>query len=140
MAFQVQYQNENYRLRGKIKTLAWLKSVLAEEGYKAGDIAYIFTDDKFLREINRKFLEHDFFTDVITFDYSTGKDIVEGEIYISSDTVRENSNIYRTGMENEVLRVMVHGLLHLAGYDDKSDKDQKIMREREDYYLSKRVK
>ncbi|MEZ4999851.1 MAG: rRNA maturation RNase YbeY [Bacteroidales bacterium] len=139
MALRVDYQNEKFRLRGKRKILAWLEGVLNSEGSEAGDIAFIFTDDNYLREINRKFLEHDYFTDVITFDYSTARGIIEGEIYISSDTVRENSKIYNTGMEMEILRVMVHGLLHLTGYDDKSEGERKLMREKEDYYLSRRV-
>ena len=104
-----------------------------------GAINIIFCSDNYILDVNQKYLQHDYFTDIITFDYCEGKTL-SGDLFISVDSVRENSIFYGTEFENELNRVMVHGILHLIGYDDHSDEEQKVMREKENYYLEIRSK
>tara|TARA_B100000427_G_scaffold188899_1_gene156980 strand:- start:220 stop:624 length:405 start_codon:yes stop_codon:yes gene_type:complete len=113
----------------------WLKNVIASENKISGDIAVVFCDDAYLLKKNIEFLKHNTLTDVITFDYCKGNKI-NGDILISIDRVKENSKIYNTSFTNELNRVMVHGLLHLLGYRDKTKKDIEEMRKKEDLYLS----
>jgi probable rRNA maturation factor len=115
----------------------WLKNVIEEEKYSVGKINIIFCDDDYVREINKNFLEHDYYTDVITFDMSEDNRIVDAEIYISLDTVRFNARSLKLKMRNELLRVIVHGILHLLGYDDKTELVKMEMTGRENYYLDK---
>lgn len=110
---------------------------MTDLGLNAGTISFIFTDDIFLREINRKFLEHDYYTDVITFNLSEQEGLLDGEIYISTETVKSNSITYGTAFEDEIKRVMVHGILHLAGYIDDTDDQREEMRRMENRYLEK---
>lgn len=135
MALQVHYQNKKFRLKESRKIRNWLAGVIRKEGFEPGKISFIFTDDNFLREINVKYLEHDYFTDVITFDLSENSSDIEGEIYISTDTVRLNASSLGIPFINEVLRVMVHGILHLTGYDDRTEEEREQMRDKEDFYL-----
>lgn len=102
---------------------------------ESAELSYIFCSDAFLLEMNNNFLDHDTFTDIITFDLSESKKAMEGEIYISTERVRENAKIYNTTYQEELHRVIFHGILHLCGFKDKKPKDQKIMRENEDYCL-----
>ena len=102
---------------------------------KLGDINIIFCSDNYVLDVNIKYLSHDYFTDIITFDYCEGNTL-SGDLFISVDSVKENSIFYNTEFQTELNRVIVHGVLHLAGYDDHSDEDIKIMRTKEDYYLS----
>ncbi len=113
----------------------WLKNVIISEGKKTGDIQYILCDDYHLLDINKTYLNHDTLTDIITFSTSDNNTIISGDIYISIDRVIENSNTHSTSFGNELSRVLVHGVLHLLGYDDHSPSDKKIMRSKEDYYL-----
>ena len=113
----------------------WLKSVIVSEGRKTGDIQYIFCDDKHLLEINKTYLKHDTFTDIITFSTTDNDEVISGEIYIIIDRVNENYKAHSISFIEELNRVMVHGILHLIGYDDQSDTDIKLMRSKEDYYL-----
>lgn len=108
--------------------------IFISEKKKINQVDYIFCSDYFLLEINKSFLQHDFFTDVITFDLSNTKDI-RGEIYISVDRVRENAIIYSKTYRSEILRVIFHGALHLCGYQDKRKSEITVMRQKEDYYL-----
>ena len=108
--------------------------MIRSEGFGLERIDYYFIDDKSQREINSEFLEHDYNTDVITFDYS-GKGIVRGEVYIAIETVRSNSTLFKTRFKAEYLRVMVHGLLHLLGYSDNTPEEKRQIREKEDFYL-----
>ncbi len=104
-----------------------------------GDISIIFCSDNYILDVNIRYLHHDYFTDVITFDYCEGNKL-SGDLFISIDSVRENSIEFGTEFDEELHRVIVHGVLHLIGYDDHTPEDQKIMRAKEDYYLSLRNK
>ncbi len=114
----------------------WITNVINNEGFKVGDINYIFCDDSYLYDMNMKYLKHDTLTDIITFPLSSNSNIISGEIYISIDRVKENSLMFKTAFEKELSRVVVHGVLHLLGYDDHSEEDILEMRKKEDYYLS----
>ncbi len=137
----VRYYNDQttYRLREKRKVAAWLKEVACEEGYALGDVTYIFCSSEVHRKMNIDFIGHDYFTDVITFDYSDlkGEGVVSGDIFIDVDTVKDNARIYGATPRREMLRVVVHGLLHLCGQKDKTPRAEKQMHRKEDYYLAK---
>jgi len=115
--------------------IQWFKKIILSENKKMGDIVFIFCDDAYLLEKNIQFLQHNTLTDVITFDYSN-KNQISGDIFISTERVRENAKIFNVSFLEELDRVMAHGLLHLLGYKDKQKKDAKIIREKEDFYLS----
>ena len=115
----------------------WLKMVAGSEVKKLGNISVIFCSDNYILDVNLRYLSHDYFTDIITFDYCEG-DTLSGDLFISIDSVRENAVEYGVEFLDELYRVMVHGVLHLAGYDDRTPQEQKIMRSKEDYYLSMR--
>jgi rRNA maturation RNase YbeY len=133
----ITFQAENTALPNikKRATSNWIKAVAEEYGKKAGDISYIFCDDAKILEINRTYLHHDFYTDIITFDYSEG-DRISGDIFIGIDTVRSNAEKYGTNFDEELHRVIIHGILHLCGLKDKSETDSKKMRNAEDKALS----
>ena len=113
----------------------WLQQVIRQEGKVPGDISYIFCDDDYMLERNIEFLNHGTYTDIITFDQCVG-DVVSGSILISVDRVVENANKFGKSFENEFLRVLVHGTLHLCGYKDKSDEEAKLMRQKENEALA----
>ena len=125
----------NYKERRR--TSKWLKLVAESEIRRLGDISVIFCSDPYILDVNLKYLQHDYFTDIITFDYCEG-DTISGDLFISIDSVRENAAFYKTEFEEELNRVIVHGVLHLIGYDDLSEADKKEMRSKENYYLSLR--
>ena len=125
----------NFTFKGKLLNNRWLKMVVESEIKKLGDLSIIFCSDNYILDVNMKYLQHDYFTDIITFDYCESN-IVSGDLFISVDSVRENSILYGTEFEDELDRVMVHGVLHLLGYDDHSDTDVALMREKENYYIS----
>ena len=114
----------------------WVLSVIKSEGFKEGEINYIFCDDNYLLKLNKEFLNHNTLTDIISFDYSIGKQI-HGDVYISIDRVLENSTKFKVKFLEELRRVMIHGILHYCGYKDKSESDKKQMREKENHYLTK---
>lgn len=114
----------------------WLNQVISNEAKEEGDITYIFCDDDYLLEKNIRFLNHNTLTDVITFDYCEGNS-VSGDIFISIERVKENSEVFKVDFLTELNRVMVHGLLHLLGYKDKTERQSNLMRKKENYYLSK---
>ena len=120
----------------KINNL-WLKTVAESEVKKIGQVNIIFCSDNYILDINQKYLQHDYFTDIITFDYCEN-DVLSGDLFISVDSVRENAVFYKTEFTDELNRVIVHGVLHLIGYDDHSDEDIKMMRSKENYYLELR--
>ena len=135
----VSYYNEDTKFTFKEKRLTsrWLKLVAESEIRRLGDISVIFCSDNYILDVNMKYLQHDYFTDIITFDYCEG-DRLNGDLFISVDSVRENAQFYGTEFEDELNRVIVHGILHLIGYDDHTKEDIAQMRAKENYYLSLR--
>ena len=127
-----------FRIQDEATVSKWISNLIEEENYKEGEINYIFCSDDYLHKINVDFLNHDTLTDIISFDYSVGKEL-PGDIYISIDRVKDNAKDFNVQFKDELARVMAHGVLHYCGYKDKSEEDVKIMRSKEDYYLSKRV-
>ena len=125
----------DYILKNKLKVKNWVKSILEIEGKKAGDITYVFCNDEYLLGMNEKYLKHNTLTDIITFDYSE-KGKLSGDIFISIERVKENAGSFKTTLDQELGRVMAHGVLHLSGYKDKSPEDKKMMRSKEDFYLA----
>ncbi|MCL6274256.1 rRNA maturation RNase YbeY [Muricauda sp. 2012CJ35-5] len=120
-----------FQLNNISKLKDWLSRVISSEKYEQGDIDFIFCSDEELLKINQEYLNHDTYTDIITFDYTSNK-VISGDVFISIDRVRENSNTFKTGFLNELLRVMSHGVLHLMGYKDKDEDDVKVMRAKEE--------
>ena len=137
----VTYFNEdiNFPFKEKRLTSRWLKLVAGSEAKKLGDVAIIFCSDNYILDVNIKYLGHDYYTDIITFDYCEG-DRLSGDLFISIDSVRENASFYGADFPTELNRVIVHGLLHLIGYDDHSEEDIAMMRAKENYYLGLRDK
>ena len=119
-------------------TVLWLSSIISQENYNEGEVSIVFCDDEFLHKLNVEFLNHDTLTDVISFDYSIGKEI-HGEIFISIERVRENANEFNQNFDTELSRVMAHGVLHYCGYKDKSTSEAAIMRSKEEFYLQQRT-
>ena len=126
-----------FTYKNKLANNRWLKMVAGSEIRKIGDINVIFCSDNYILDVNMKYLQHDYFTDIITFDYCEGK-VLSGDLFISVDSVRENSIEFGTNFEEELHRVIVHGVLHLIGYDDHTEEDKKVMRQKENYYLQMR--
>lgn len=124
------YENE-FELSNEEQLSIWISSVIVSEDKKEGEINYIFCDDEYLLGLNEQYLNHDTLTDIISFDYSVGKEL-HGDIFISTERVLENAAEYKVTFEEELKRVMVHGVLHYCGYKDKSDEDEKLMRSKED--------
>ena len=114
----------------------WLEDIILSEGKKQGEINYIFCDDEYLLKINQDYLQHDYYTDIITFDYVKGKTI-SGEIFVSLQRISDNASALSRDYEEELRRVLAHGILHLAGYKDKTEAEEKEMRRMEDLYLSR---
>ncbi|MDR6514955.1 rRNA maturation RNase YbeY [Chryseobacterium camelliae] len=112
----------------------WLEAIIISEGKKPGEINYIFCDDEYLLKINQDYLQHDYYTDIITFDYVKGKTI-NGEIFVSLQRISDNASTLSREYEEELRRVLAHGILHLSGYKDKTEEEEKLMRSKEDFYL-----
>ncbi|WP_417368967.1 rRNA maturation RNase YbeY [Gelidibacter japonicus] len=126
----------NFELDNEDKLSSWISNTISNEGFKEGEINYIFCDDAYLFNLNMEFLDHDTLTDIISFDYTMGK-LISGDVYISIDRVRENAKDFNVSFENELSRVMIHGILHYCGYKDKTDRETSEMRSKENYYISK---
>jgi len=124
-----------FSLKTEAAVTSCIKALVKQELREIGDITIIFCDDNYLHKINLEFLDHDTYTDIITFDYSVGNEVVS-EIYVSVDRVAENAKKYSQTFENEIHRVIIHGVLHLCGYKDKLAEDKQIMRDKENHYLS----
>lgn len=128
------YHHKKFRVKKIQRIKKWLDLVFQDEGISDYEIKYYILDDESLRKINVEFLEHDYYTDVITFDYSEGDKLI-GEVYISYDTIKNNSIRYGLKLDEEMKRVLVHGILHLIGYNDKTQEEQKIMSLKEEEKL-----
>lgn len=132
----ITYQAEDIKFPNikRRKVTRWIKQVAEMHGKRVGDIAYIFCSDTKILEINRQYLEHDYYTDIITFDYTEG-DKISGDLFISLETVRTNSEQFSADYEHELHRVIIHGILHLCGFKDKTSKEEAAMRIKEDQAL-----
>lgn len=115
--------------------MKWLKKSVNSLGFTIGELSFIFCSDEYIKKINIKYLTHHFFTDVITFDYSKEK-LLFGDVYISIERVKENSKTYKTSFNEEMFRVIIHGVLHLCGFDDKTKEEKSLMRSKENDFLS----
>lgn len=113
----------------------WISNVIISERFKEGDINYVFCNDDYLLKLNKEFLNHDTLTDIISFDNSLGK-ILHGDIFISIERVIENAKKFKVTFQEEIHRVIIHGVLHYCGYNDKTEEDTKIMRDKENFYIS----
>lgn len=127
-------QSTPFKLKEKAKLKLWIKYITEKEKHVIGTINYVFCNDAELLEINLKHLNHNTFTDIITFDYSEGN-IINSDIFISIDRVEENAKKFKVSFEEELHRVMIHGILHLCGYKDKTKKDSELMRKKENLAL-----
>lgn len=114
----------------------WITESMANEGKTFDELNYIFCDDEYLLEINRQYLDHDYYTDVIGFDNSEN-DVLTGDIFISVERIADNATQNGVSFDNELARVMIHGILHFAGYPDKGEEEKRIMTEKEDFYLNR---
>lgn len=124
------YEND-FELQDEAKYEQWLSDVIVSEGKKEGEINYVFCNDEYLLQLNRQYLDHDTLTDIISFDYSVGKEL-NGDIFISIERVKDNAIDFGVPFDEELKRVMAHGVLHYCGYKDKSEEDEQIMRQKED--------
>jgi rRNA maturation RNase YbeY len=134
LSIRIFYDDTNFRLRGWRKAVKIIREIIGKEEMISGDINFIITNNKNLKEINVEFLEHDYYTDVITFNYNNKK-VINGEVYISLERVRENALNYNVSLENELFRVLIHGVLHLVGFDDSNEENKNKMRKMEDLWL-----
>lgn len=126
----------DFKLDSEKQFSIWITNTISSEAYKLEEINYVFCDDEYLHKLNVEFLNHDTLTDIISFDYSIGK-IIQGDIFISVERVVDNAKDFGVTFEDELKRVIIHGVLHYCGYKDKTDDDAKLMREKENHYLSK---
>lgn len=127
--------NTKFPFSNRLKTKAWIKQVIAQYGKQCGDISYIFDTDEQVLNVNKQYLNHDYYTDIITFDYVEG-DVISGDIVISIDRIKENAENFNTSFDNELHRVIIHGVLHLLGFEDHSPQEDKIMRQKENEALA----
>ena len=125
------YSENEFQLEHENSYVSWIQRVIESEGKKLEELSYIFCDDDYLLDINMKYLDHDTYTDIISFDYSVGN-ILQGDIYISTERVEENSREFNVSFEEEIRRVIIHGVLHLCGYKDKSEEESSLMRLKEE--------
>ena len=135
----ITYNNDGVKMPSikKRPTTAWVKAVAASYGKKVGEVGYLFCDDEHILEVNRQYLGHDYYTDIITFDYNEGKTI-NGDLVISLDTVRSNAELFHKDYHEELHRVIIHGILHLCGINDKGPGEREIMEAAEDKALAMR--
>jgi probable rRNA maturation factor len=134
LSIKIFYDEIDFRLKGWRKIKKIIEKVISDEKRISGDLIFILTNDTNIKNLNKKFLKHNYYTDVISFNYGDEKK-VEGEIYISLDTVKINAINYEVSYNLELLRVIIHGVLHLCGYEDKSKKDRIKMRRKENFWM-----
>jgi rRNA maturation RNase YbeY len=135
MAIYFSSENIKFDLRGKLKVKKWITDLIKAQNKKVGDISYLFCDDAYLIEVNRTYLDHDTYTDIITFDYVEG-DTISGDILISFERVKENAQLFNTTFDQELHRVIIHGVLHLLGQGDKTKAEAAQMRKKEEAALA----
>jgi len=128
-----------FKLKNKIALRQWIKETIVAEGYKLKELNYIFCSDAYLLEINKQYLDHDTYTDIITFDNSEQDKIIVGDIFVSVERIKENAQKFKTTPATELHRVMIHGALHLLGYKDKTAGSKNLMTQQEDKYLAQRT-
>ncbi len=128
----------DFKLENETEISNWISSVIESENCVEGDINYVFCDDNYLHKINLEYLNHDTLTDIISFDYSIGKNL-QGDIFISVERVVENAREFKVSFQDELARVLVHGILHYCGYKDKTDEDATVMRNKENFYINTRL-
>ncbi len=127
-----------YRLRNKKLINKWLLSAIESESGQVEEISFIFTSDNFLINLNTEYLSHDTFTDIITFQYNEEGDKLHSDVFVSIERVKDNAKLFNQSILNELHRMLIHGVLHLLGYDDKNKTSKQLMTTKEDYYLSLR--
>ena len=138
----IQFFSEDidFTVKDKQKIRTWIGETIKSEGFKrVGELSFVFCSDAYLLEINKQYLNHDTFTDIVTFDSSEDEDVIAGDIFISMERIRENASKFSVSEKDELNRVIIHGVLHLCGYYDKKKEDKALMTEKEDYYLSTRA-
>lgn len=138
----IQFFSEDidFTVKDKQKIRTWIGETIKAEGFKrVGELSFVFCSDAYLLEINKQYLNHDTFTDIVTFDSSEDEDVIAGDIFISVERIRENASKFSVSEKDELNRVIIHGVLHLCGYYDKKKEDKALMTEKEDYYLSTRT-
>ncbi|MFC2152817.1 rRNA maturation RNase YbeY [Bacteroidota bacterium] len=129
-------EETNFHLKERILLKNWIKLTILEEKHKLGNINFIFTSDNYLLKINKEYLSHNYFTDIVTFNYCENN-LINGDIFISVDTIENNSALFNVAFTSELHRVMIHGILHLIGYDDQNAEDKRKMSEKENHYLER---
>lgn len=129
------FEDVEFDLPDKNTLTDWIKLAVESEGKTLGDITYVFCSDEYLWNMNKQYLNHDYYTDIITFDY-VKNGVISGDLFISYDRIKDNAEKFNVSHETELLRVMIHGVMHLVGYDDMTDEDEAKIHEREDYYLN----
>lgn len=136
MNIQYFYEDIDFRISNEANLTKWISDIILSHGFHVSEVNYIFCSDNYLLEINKQHLNHNYFTDIITFNNSEQPDHIETDIFISIDRVKENANKLSEEVKHELHRVMIHGVLHLLGFDDKTPSEKKAMREKEDACLS----
>lgn len=130
----------DFKLKDKAKIRQWIMNTIKAEGYKrVGELSFILCSDSYLLEINKQYLNHDTYTDIVTFDSSEDEDVIAGDIFISVERIAENAEKFKVNSSDELHRVIIHGVLHLCGYYDKSPEDKALMTNKENEYLAKRM-
>ncbi len=132
-------EDTDFKPAQKTAIRRWVKESAKAEGFKIGEISIIFCSDSYLLDINKRYLNHHTFTDIVTFDNSEETDTISGDIFISIDRIRENAAKFGVAEREELCRVIIHGILHLCGYGDKEKQEKAMMTEKEDFYLSRRI-
>lgn len=135
MAVHFHTEDIEFKVPAPAKVKEWVQNVVTNEGFEPGTINYIFCSDEHLLGINKEYLQHDYYTDIITFDMSDSEEVVSADIFVSLDRVRDNAAELGVEESEELHRVMIHGVLHLCGYGDKTEQEQKEMRSAENQYL-----
>lgn len=139
MAIHFYNQDTDFLPKGRVRINRWVRESIHNEGHKVGEISYIFCSSENHREMNRQYVGHDYFTDIITFDYCDleGRGVVSGDIFIDHETVADNAQTLGTNPTEELHRVIIHGILHLCGYKDKTPEEEAQMHQKEDFYLAR---